>query len=378
LYNKAKYNAVQNFNLLSREEILKHEPYVNDDVKLGLFLPSTKVTVPWEVCIASVENAIENGVKVRLNSKVTSIRKINSHFEVGINDTEFIQTKNIINACGLFADEIAGLLEKDVKYKINPRKGEYFTLEKSSERMFNHVIYSVPTNSTKGVLITPQVDGHTLIGPTSEDIDDKEDNSVTLRGLKYIIEQSKKLSRYIPFEQNIRNFAGVRAKSTYDDFYIKESLEYKGFYHVAGIDSPGLTAAPAIAEYLLSLIKKNQVLVEKESYNPYRKKNNSFHSLSVEQQTNLYKTNHKYGQIICKCEKVTKKEIIDAISGPLGVDTIKGIKKRTRAGAGICQGGFCEHDILKIIGMIKNKPLQTIDYYEKDTNILYKDLKVKK
>lgn len=378
LYDRAKENSVPNVSLISKSKLLEFEPNINPSVLLALSLPTTKVTVPWHACIASAEIALLNDLEMRLNSKVTNITHEMTHYEITINQIDKIQTRNIINAAGLFADEIASLIESDMAYAIKPRRGEYFTLDRKYKDLYKHVIYPVPSDLGKGVLITPQIDGHTLIGPSAEDVYDKEDNSCTRAGLEYIKAQAKRISSKIPFKSNIRNFAGLRAKSTYGDFYIKESLEYKGFYHVAGIDSPGLTAAPAIANYVIELIKNNEALIEKKKYIKKRVKPVVFHELSKNQKSELYQKEHEYGNIVCRCEHITKKEIMDAASGVLGAKTVKAIKKRTRAGAGICQGGYCEIEVLKIISEMTGLRLDEIDYYEKNTKILFKDLKVKK
>ncbi len=375
LYNNALANHVPHVKLLDRRELLKREPNINKDVLMGLDLPTTTVCSPWEMALASVENAILNGVEVKVDSRVDEIKYIDDHYEITVNGNSKIHTSRIINAAGINSEVIARLVEEDVEFKIKPRRGEYFTLDPKNKGFFNSVLYPLPTSLGKGVLITPQVHGETLVGPTSEDISDGRENLVTSEGLHKIITDAKRISPNIPFGTNIRNFAGVRAKSSYEDFYIKESKTCQGFYHVAGIDSPGLTAAPAIANYLIEMIKKDVVLVPKANYISGRNYQPLFRYLAKEEKIAAIKQNPLHGHIVCKCENITEADIVNAINGVSGADTVKAVKKRTRAGAGICQGGYCERHVLALIAKHKNMKMTEINYYEADTPILLEDIK---
>lgn len=376
LYQNGLTNKVPDIKLLDKEEVLKMEPHINKDVKKALWLPTTSVCLPWEMAIASIENAMLNGVEVRLNSEVTSIKEVNNHYEVTLKDGTTFTTKSIINATGLFSDKAAKLIDQEVEFEIKPRRGEYFTIDPKNKGFFKHVLYPLPSPIFgKGILITPQVHGETLIGPTSEDGVGATDNQVTGTGLARIMKEARRLSSDIPFYDNIRNFAGVRAKSTYDDFYIKESKEHKGVYHLGGIDSPGLTSAPAIALYLVDMIKERFVLVPKDNYIKGRNATPLFRYLSKEEKLEEIKKHPKHGHIICKCEGITEQDIINAINSTSGADTIKAVKKRTRAGAGICQGGYCERHVLRLISEYKHKKLTEINYYEENTPILLENLK---
>jgi len=377
LYQRAIKNGVTEILFHDRAEAIKMEPNLADDITKVLSLPSTKVTYPWEVAFACLENAIHNGATFRKNSRVTNIIKRDDFFDVEINDSEIIKTKSVISAAGVFSDQIAYLLEKNVPYQIYPRKGEYFVLDRKSKGFVNHVLYPLPTAKGKGVLIIPQVHGNTLLGPTSNRQDEKDLVSTTTDGLKQIKEDLGALAKNIPFNLIIRTFAGIRASSSFKDFYIQESKEYDNFFHVAGIDSPGLTAAPAIAKYLVNEVMKNHNLEKKSDYDPIRPKKIVFYSLDFDQQQELIKKDPRYGNLVCKCEKITETEIIDAIHGPLGSDTIKGIKKRARAGSGLCQGGYCEEMVLKIIARETKQPINKINYYSLDTPILVQETKVK-
>lgn len=377
LYERALRNGVKEIKFLSRQEALKLEPNLNDHVTKILSLPSTKVTYPWEVAFACLENAIANGTKFQKNSEVTHIIKKGDIFEVEVNFNQIIKTKSIISAAGIFSDQIAHMIEKNVSYQMKPRKGEYFVLDRKAKGFIEHVIYPLPTAKGKGVLIIPQVHGNILLGPTSNPINEKDLVSNTKDGLNQIREDVKQLAKNIPFDLVIRTFAGIRASSTYDDFLIQESSEVSNFFHVAGIDSPGLTAAPAIAKYLVDVVLKNHHLKKKENYNPIRMKKDAFYHLDEQTQQSLIKENPLYGNLVCKCEKITEAEIVDAIHGPIGNDTIKGIKKRARAGSGLCQGGYCEGLILRIIARETNQPVNKINYYSLETPILVQETKVK-
>ena len=374
LYENAVTNKVPNVKLLGKKEVLRREPKVNNNVLLALDVSTTSVCSPWEMAIASMENAVLNGAKYLTNSEVTNIKYINEVYEVEINHKDIIKAKNVINAAGLNTEKIGLMLEESLDYHILPRKGEYFTLDPKNKGDFTCVLYPMPSKVGKGVLIVPQVHGETLIGPTGEDVKDN-DNRVTASGLGLIVTEAIKISKHIQFYDNIRNFAGVRAKSSYDDFYIKESSKYLGFYHLAGIDSPGLTAAPAIAKYLVDMIKAKNILVKKDNYIKGRSYTPLFRYLSEEEKLEAIKADPKHGHIICKCENITEQDVINALNGVIPVDTVKALKKRTRAGAGICQGGYCERHVLQLISEYKNKKMTEVDYYEENTPILLEDIK---
>ncbi len=375
LQKRALYNGVKEVFLLSKEEALKEVKNLKENIKGVLSLPSTMVTFPWEVCFNLLENAIENGVELELNQEVTKIVKKRDYYVVVTNNKTEYQTKGIINSAGVYSDIIASYIEKEVPFKIIPRRGEYFVLDHSVADYLTKVIYPLPDIKGKGVLLTPQVHGNILIGPNAEEILDRDDLATTKEGLEYVKTEALKQAKNIPFHANIRSFSGIRASSTYQDFYIKESKLNKKVFHLGGIDSPGLTAAPAISEYLINLINQKYPLTKKQNFKDFQKTKSSFKNASIKEKTRLIKEKPLHGKIVCRCELVTEQEIIEAINSPIGVDTIKGIKKHTRAGAGLCQGGYCENLILKIIAREKQKKLTKVNYYEKNTPILLKESK---
>jgi glycerol-3-phosphate dehydrogenase len=375
LYVQAKQNGVPDVAIIDQDQARIMEPKLASSVTKVLSLPTTMVTFSWEVALAAMENALKNGATYQKNAEVTHIQKVDQGFEITVNHDIVLQAKHVINAAGVMSDLIANMIEPDFEVKITPRRGEYFVIDKKAEGLFKRVIYPLPTEKGKGVLIVPQVHGNLLLGPTSELVGERENVMTTREGLAYIKEHLSYLSDQIPYHQIIRTFAGVRATSTYGDFYIKESKNFPGLYHLAGIDSPGLTAAPAIAKYLVEHVMHDLPKM-KTNFNPIRRRPLSFRESSDKMRLSLIEKNPKYGKIVCRCEHVSEQEIIDAIHHPVGSDTIKGIKKRTRAGSGLCQGGYCESTVLGLIAQEKGIPLHKVMYDAKDSPILVKETKI--
>ncbi len=379
LIDRAKANSVNDYALLDGDTARKADPNISKTIKKVLSLPSTKVTYPWEIALAAMENALANGAEYRLNYEVKAITQTATHFILENQNGEKLTTHAIINAAGTFADLVAKMVESNVEYTITPRRGEYFVLDKQVKGFIKHILYPVPSNKGKGVLLVPQVHGNILLGPTSNFQDARETVGNHASDLEQIREDANRLADGIPYDLIIRTFAGLRATSTHDDFYIQASKTVKNFYHVAGIDSPGLTAAPAIARYVIDhLLQPKHTLTKKTHFNPIRKKPSVFHTLDKQSQHDLMKQNPLYGHIVCKCERISEAEIIDHINRPCGSSTIKGVKKRARAGSGLCQGGYCESDVLRIISEVKKIDKTRIDYYALNTPILREETKVKK
>lgn len=378
LQKNAQKNHVEKIQLLNKETLLKREPNLSEAVMMGLDLPTTKVTYPWEVAIRGLENAISNGVSFKKNTEVTAIEKKPQHFIIRAAQTTF-KSRYIINAAGTFAAKIAAMIEKDVPYKMHPRIGEYLVLDRRVKGYINHTIYPVPSDKGKGTLIVPQVHGNILLGPTSYHQTDLEATPNTQAGLKEIKTEASKLAKDIPFDQVIRTFAGLRATIDYDDFYIKYSKESENFIHVAGIDSPGLTAAPAIAQYVVDhLIKPKETLKKKSNFSPDYEAIKMYHDMDTKERQAAYQKDARHGNLVCKCEKITEADVINHIERPLGASSMKGLKKRARIGSGLCQGGYCEHQAIRLLAKTLNEDPTAIDYYQKNTPILIKETKVKR
>ncbi len=369
--DNARLNGVET-SRLDRATLLEREPHLADDVTMGLDLPSTKVTYPWEVALNALENAVENGVEFQKNEAVSNILQTEEGFTVKTASGNTYETRFIINAAGAFADRIAAMVENTPEYKITPRRGDYIVLDRNAQGFVTHTIYPVPHPvKGKGVLITPQTHGNILLGPTSEFQDDPEDVSVKKSGLNQIKDDVSRLMKDVPFNQTIRTFAGVRATSTHKDFYIKPSKQNDRFIHVAGIDSPGLTAAPAIGEYVVEkLIKPRMELRKNTSFNPYAKQYRLFQEMNDEEKKEAFKKDPRHGQIICRCERITEGDLMKHIERTLPADSVKAVKKRVRIGSGRCQGGYCQHQVIKKLAEYQNKHETEVDYYRKDTPLL--------
>jgi glycerol-3-phosphate dehydrogenase len=316
---------------------------------------------------------MDNGVELKLNHEVTDIEKIQGGYKVTTSKGEF-ESKVLINCAGVYADKIHNMVAEK-SFAIEPRRGQYFVLDKSVGRHINHVIFPCPSSKGKGVLVTPTTHGNLLVGPTSEVIHDKMGIQTTMDGLEYVKEHADSIVKNIPYHKVIRSFAGLRPSSDVHDFIIEEAKDAEGFIDVAGIESPGLASSPAIAKEVVRLTGKRLSLIEKESFNPIRKGYTVFEKLSVEEKQKQIQKDPLYGQIICRCETVTEGEIVDCIRRNAGARTIKGVKKRVRPGMGRCQGGFCEPLVLEILARELGVDPMEVDYDSIGSNILIEETK---
>ena len=348
LYENGIKNGVPEMEIIDGEKVKELEPNLSKDICVALYAPTAGIISAWEMAIALVENAMDNGVELFLNKEVVSINKSDEKFTIKFNEDE-MEAKYIINCAGVHSDEINNMLAPE-SFKIIPRKGQYLILDKNVGDLVNRVIFQCPNKKGKGVLVAPTVHGNIIVGPDAQEIDDRDDVGTSSERLDYIKETASLSCDKIPFNMVIRSFSGVRATSNTHDFVIGESEEVKGLINVGGFESPGLSAAPAVALYVVELMKGIVGgLSEKSDFNPRRKKFVRFSELSEKEKEEVIKTNPKYGKIICRCETVTEGEIIDSIHRNGGATTVKGVKKRTRAGMGRCQGGFCEPRVVEII-----------------------------
>lgn len=357
LKKRAKINGVE-VKLLNGEEIKAIEPNINPNVIAGLLAPSAGIINPFELCIALMENAMDNGVKLKLNEEVIGILKNEAGlFTVKTKNNNYLG-KMIINCAGVFADEVNELINPP-SFTVKPRRGEYIVLDHFDDTFVRHVLFSVPTDKGKGVLVTPTTHFNYLVGPSSTYIDNKEDVSTTSDIINEVKAKATNLVTNLPYRHMIKQFAGNRAVSNTNDFIIEETSD--NFINVAGIQSPGLVASPAIAVEVLKLITNKINLKEKDNYNPRRRPMIRLHKLSFEARQALIKENREYGNIVCRCEKVSEAEIRDAIRRNCGATSIKGVKKRVRPGFGKCQGGFCQPKVVQILAEELNiKPTEVV------------------
>lgn len=362
LVERADLNGVC-VKVLNHDELKTIEPSITDKVIKGLLAPTCGIINPFELVVAAMENAMDNGVKLNLCEEVTSIVKRESGFIVNTNKNSY-ETKYVINCAGVYSDKINEMVNKK-SFTIKPRRGEYFVLDHFDNNYVRHVLFNVPSSKGKGVLVSPTTHYNYLVGPSSEYIDDKEDVSTDKETLDNVKQKAYSLVDNLRLDKQIRIFSGIRAVSDTGDFVIEEVIPY--FINVAGIQSPGLASSPAIAEMVEELIKDKEL---KEDYNPYRKPLPRLNKKTIEERISLCKNNPLYGNIICRCEKISEGEIVDAIRRNCGATTVKGVKKRVRPGFGKCQGGFCEASVMKILARELGCDIKQIVYGKENAYIL--------
>lgn len=364
LERRAKERGVR-YARLTQAEVRKNEPNIADMVLEAISFPDTAVIDPMALTVGLMEVAMDNGTKLVLSENVIDI-KHNDTYTVKTNKNSYT-SKYVINCAGINSSKIANLIG-DASFVVTPRKGEYYVLSKNATNFVNNIIYPVPTKMGKGVLAVPTVHGNVLLGPTAEDVNDDTDNTVSVAGLKDVRTKLETLVKNTPYNESIRSFAGIRAKGNTGDFIIYENKEHKYFINLGGIESPGIASAPAIADYVIESYFND--LKEKENYTTKRRPQIRFNSLSAEEKNELIKKDPKYGKIICRCEKITEAEIVDAIHRNCGATTVKGVKKRVRPGMGKCQGGFCSPLVVNILARELGISPLDVKYDSEDSNIL--------
>lgn len=347
--------GVPGLRIVDRAWLREHEPNLNPDALAALYAPTAGIISPYRWVYDLAENAARNGVEIMLSQKVTGIKQKNGLFEV-VTAQRTYTARFVINAAGLYADEIAGMVGVN-DFAIKPRKGEEFLLDKKREHLVNHILFPLPTPTTKGVLVIKTSDGNPMIGPTAQDIDDKEDRTTSDAGLQQVLAATRRLVPSLNENDIIAYFAGLRPVAGHD-FIIRHEEKVPGMITVAGIQSPGLTAGPAIAVMVVDLLKKNGLKLKKKLlFHRFRAKTIHLFSFPVARIPALIKRDPSYGEIVCRCEMVSAKEVRDAIRR--GARTLDGVKFRTRAQAGRCHGGFCTTRIMKIMAEeLKLKPTE--------------------
>jgi len=346
LYERGVANGVPGVKVISREEVFALEPNVSDKVCGALYAPSAGVISPWEFALAMAETAVRNGAEIFLSSPVESIEGAEGIYRINT-PARSIEAKFVLNCAGVYGDVIHEMVgEKE--FTIIPTKGEYYLLDKSEGKRVSRVIFQCPDEKGKGVLVSPTVHGNLIVGPDAT-VCERDDVSNTQSAMDFLREMSTKSVPSIAFRDNIRNFAGVRANHDRDDFVIGESKTAKNFINVACIKSPGLSAAPAIAQDVLNILAdlglemSDKAEIIDERYRVH------FNEMSAEEKNELIRKNPLYGRIICRCETVTEGEIVDAIHSPILPRSINAIKRRVGAGMGRCQGGFCGPRVQEIL-----------------------------
>lgn len=354
LMEKGIANGVPGLRIVEREELIQMEPNLADDVTCALLAPTGGIVCPFHLTMALAENAADNGVEFRLNTEVTDIQKKDNGYVLSLvkhttgqpDINETLEATTVVNAAGVYADVFHNMVSED-KLDIVPRKGEYMLLDKTAGNHVSHTIFQLPSAMGKGVLVTPTVHGNLLVGPTATDIDNKEGLNTTAEGLDYLAKTASLSVKDVPLRQVITSFAGLRAHEAKDDFIIEEAVD--GFFDAAGIESPGLSSAPAIGEMVAEMVAKKLELEENVDFVGTRKGILRPETLTMEERNALIKEQPAYGNIICRCEMITEGEILDAIHRTLGARSLDGVKRRTRAGMGRCQAGFCSPRTMEIL-----------------------------
>ncbi|MFA6627658.1 MAG: NAD(P)/FAD-dependent oxidoreductase [Bacilli bacterium] len=365
LIKRAEQNKVP-VQLLTREELLKIEPFLHSSVRYGLLAPTAGIINPFELTIASMENAMDNGASLHLCEEVIGISRVGNEFLVQTNKDQY-KTTMVINCAGVYSDVIHNMVNPP-QFTIKPRRGEYYVIDNLFTPYITHVIFGVPTKAGKGVLVTPTTHDNYLFGPSSDFIENKDDTATHADVLMMVKNRASTMVSTLPFSSMIRQFAGIRAVSNTNDFIIQEASP--NFYDVAGIQSPGLASSPAIAKMVEDLILSHHAFSKNPSYNPRRRPVVRLKEASLEERTRLIAKNPQYGHIVCRCEGVSEAEVVDCIHRHAGARTIKGVKKRTRPGAGRCQGGFCEPHIIEILSRELGKQKTDIEYAKQGSFIL--------
>lgn len=349
LKEKAFRNRVYDIEYLSKEQIRKMEPNITDEVKGGLYIPRESIIDPFLLVVAYAENAVRNGATFLLNTEVTGIetkdgKVIGAHTSQG-----FIEATYIINATGLYCDQVASFVGKN-DYFVNPRKGQFYILDKNTDCKVNHIVLPIPTKLTKGKLMCPTIHGNMLIGPTAEDGKDKCDASTTREGLDSIMVDVRKLIPGVNFRDAITQFAGLRPNRNPEGLHIDSYDDLKNYINISGVRSTGLTGSAAIGTYVVQLLMRLGLNAEPNwDFDPSRTGIPRFNELSIEEKEKLIKEDPRYANIVCRCETVTEGEIVRAIYSPIPATSVDAIKRRLRAGMGRCQGGFCGPRVIEIL-----------------------------
>ena len=345
LLERGTKNGVKGLRVIDREEILSLEPNIGEGVTVALHAPTGAIICPYELCMAAVGNAMDNGVELMLDFDVKNIEKLDTGYRVS-SENGSVEARFVINCAGVHSDYVAKLVGDD-SFEVTPRRGEYMLLDRECGDLVSHTIFRCPSKMGKGILVSPTVDGNLLLGPTAEDIDDKEDTKTTADGLAKVRMQASEQVSGINFGKVITSFTGLRSTGSTGDFVINEK---DGFVNCAGIESPGLSSSPAIATYVADILRGAGLeLVAKADFNGHRRPAHYYKELSLDEKNEIIKAHPEFAHVICRCETVTEGEILEAIRTNPKPRDVDGVKRRTRASMGRCQGGFCTPYIIDLL-----------------------------
>ncbi len=371
LLRRGERNCVPGLELLDREALSRREPGVSPQALCALYAPTAAIVSPWEYALALAETAVRNGTELRLNSGVTALEPLpQGGWRVTAGSAAY-ESRFVLNAAGVQGERIHGLAAP-ASFRIRPSRGQYYLLDKSQGNQVSHVVFQCPGPKGKGVLVAPTVHGNLLVGPNAEEISDGEDTAVTAAGLEQVAAMAARSVPGISLRECIRSFAGVRAQAErfdgVDDFIIQEAAP--GFFDLAGIKSPGLTAAPAAARYAAGLLREAGLSLEEKPDFISSRRRIRFKELSMEERNALIRQDPSYGRVICRCETVTEGEILAALRGPIPPCSIDGVKRRCGAGLGRCQGGFCGPRVLELLARERGIPPEQVLQEQEDSVVL--------
>lgn len=379
LLKNGKVNGVPGIRIIEHNEMKKIEPRVSKDAKYALYAPTAGIVDPFEVAVAFAENANQNGADILISERVQSIKKENNLFYIETQNKTY-ESKYIVNATGIYGDKVAKMVGIE-DYKIKPRLGEILIIDKSIGFELNTVLFPIPGEHTKGIVVIPTVSGNIIVGSTAVMKEDREFISNTTEGINELLSGASTLVPEISSKNVIREFVGLRPVEigSHNDFVIEESKTVKGFVNAIGIQSPGVASSPAIAKYVAEILENAGLeLKEKLDFNPYRKQHVDMSELSNEEKDKIIQMNPKFGNVVCRCEFVTEGEIISSINSPVGALTVDGVKRRTRSGMGRCQGSFCQHKVLSILSRELGVPKEDILLENEYSQLVYGQLKVRR
>ncbi len=357
---KAFNNRVYDVEYKTGPELLEMEPNLNPEVKGGLYIPRESIIDPFIWVQALAENANENGVAFLLNTRVTGITTENGKVRSVQTTGEEIETDYVINAAALYCDEIAAMVGK-ADYFVNPRKGQFYILDKNASCQVEHIVLPIPTKLTKGKLMCPTIHGNMLVGPTAEDLEDKTDKDITTEGLESIEADVKRLIPNVNVRETVTQYCGLRPNRNPEGLHFDMWDDLEGFVNLSGVRSTGLTLSPAMGKYVVQQMMNHGLeLTFKENFVKNRKGVVRFHEMDRDAQEKLAAENPAYGRVICRCETITEGEILDCIHRPLGARSMDAVKRRVRAGMGRCQGGFCGPKVIELLAREWNMPVEQV------------------
>lgn len=371
LYERGLTNGISGMSLISGEEARMREPNLSPAVTLVLDVPTAGIICPYELTIAAVGNAMDNGVELKLNFEISEIHQKDGVYTVTAADGQQVQGRYMVNCAGGYSDRISAMVG-DESFQIIPRAGEYLLLDKAEGSRVSHTIFQVPSKEGKGILVTPTVDGNLLTGPTAARVETPESRQITPQGIRMVTRLASKSVPSVDFRQVITSFSGVRSSEAGGDFIIRPAAGSRSFVNVAAIDSPGLTSCVAIAEYTVALLRELGLHASpKAGWNGTRENPHAFREMRDSEKDAYIKEHPAYGKIVCRCETVSEGEIRDAIRRNPGARDIDGVKRRTRAGMGRCQGGFCMPMVMQLLAEAHQIPMEQVTKKGGSSNPLF-------